>query len=370
MKQIIVMDDELEEAWNNFCQGDYTSEKNKCHNNEDLTPPKCSELYISTKTKISYLNSNIDLDDVFWKIPIIPYHIPQEGIIKKQMKFNSLSSESLQVVTEKLENERKTTKNHIDEYIIHKNKSNTRNTFKDVRKISIGLSKKDITSYKCKKKSAFYNCFVVILRIKYDDTYKEHSVKVFNTGKLQIPGIQDDNNLNKILDLLVNILNPCYRIQNDMCLSYLKDKHQTVLINSNFNCGFYINREKLYETLKFKYNINSAYDPCSYPGIQCEFYYLNNSDNEQNGKQPVDISKTDVTKVSFMIFRTGSVLIVGKCSEYILTIIYNFIKTLLETEFSKIFSDTHNNNDNDNDIVNNETTKNRKIRKKTILMVT
>ena len=51
MKQIIVMDDELEEAWNNFCQGDYTSEKNKCDNNEDLTPPKCSELYISTKTK-------------------------------------------------------------------------------------------------------------------------------------------------------------------------------------------------------------------------------------------------------------------------------------------------------------------------------
>ena len=41
--------------------------------------------------------------------------------------------------------------------------------------------------------------------------------------------------------LLVNILRPF--IGED--LSYIKDKSETVLINSNFNCGFYIDREKL-----------------------------------------------------------------------------------------------------------------------------
>ena len=38
-------------------------------------------------------------------------------------------------------------------------------------------------------------------------------------------------------------------------------------------------------------------------------------------------------KMSFMIFRTGSVLIVGKCSENILYEIYRFIRVILETEY-------------------------------------
>ena len=37
-----------------------------------------------------------------------------------------------------------------------------------------------------------------------------------------------------------------------------------------------------------------------------------------------------------MIFRTGSVLIVGKCNETILNYIYNFIKDLLAKEFLNI----------------------------------
>ncbi len=43
-------------------------------------------------------------------------------------------------------------------------------------------------------------------------------------------------------------------------------------------------------------------------------------------------------ETSFMIFRTGSVLIVGNCTENILMIIYNFIKNLLikECEIIKI----------------------------------
>ena len=43
--------------------------------------------------------------------------------------------------------------------------------YKDVRKINIGIAKKDLTSYRTKVKGAFYNCFVVILRIKFNDIY-------------------------------------------------------------------------------------------------------------------------------------------------------------------------------------------------------
>ena len=41
-------------------------------------------------------------------------------------------------------------------------------------------------------------------------------------------------------------------------------------------------------------------------------------------------------EVSFMIFRTGSILIVGKCNEDILITIYRFICNILESEYSSI----------------------------------
>ena len=42
------------------------------------------------------------------------------------------------------------------------------------------------------------------------------------------------------------------------------------------------------------------------------------------------------TEVSFMIFRTGSCLIVGNCSENILRFIFKFLKKILCDEYSNI----------------------------------
>ena len=53
---------------------------------EDI--PKCSDIYISTQTKIAYLNQAIDLEPIFWNLPVIDYYNPQDGIIKKSMKMN------------------------------------------------------------------------------------------------------------------------------------------------------------------------------------------------------------------------------------------------------------------------------------------
>ena len=61
-------------------------------------------------------------------------------------------------------------------------------------------------------------------------------------------------------------------------LDYKKSSVKTFLINSNFVCGFYINRNKLFDILKYNYNMNSNYDPCSYPGIQCKFYINKKND--------------------------------------------------------------------------------------------
>ncbi len=316
--------------------------------------PKATELYISTKTKISYLNSTVDLKKVFWKIPIIPYALPSNGIIKKQMKFNSLNIEELIDNQERIKKEV-----YCEEFIITSiNNPTGRIKFKDIRKVSIGISKKDIMTYRCKKKSAFYNCFVLILRIKIKDIFKEIHVKVFNTGKLEIPGIQNEEVFELVLDMVLFTLQPYFEIK----LDYIKDSNETVLINSNFNCGYYIIRENLFNILKIKYNIQAIYDPCSYPGVQCKFYY--NPDIEKQTGSPISEENknlySNIIGVSFMIFRTGSVLIVGKCDENVVYIIYNYLIQILIDEYKLICQQ--------NIQIQDKIIKTKKIRKKTIIV--
>ena len=318
--------------------------------------PKASAIYISTKTKIAYMNMPIILKDVFWSIPVIPYARPCNGVIKKQMKFNSTTIEELDFIQSKLTDE-----TYFEEHIITNiNNPTGRIKFKDIRKISIGISKKDIMSYRCKKKSAFYNCFVLIIRMKVAELFKEFHVKVFNTGKLEIPGVQNEITFQLLLKQVTEILQPFIKDK----LGYKDNSEETVLINSNFNCGFFINREELYDILKLKYNIQSIYDPCSYPGIQCKFYY-NPDVGIQSGSQISEENKSiykNIMEVSFMIFRTGSVLIVGKCDENVLMLIYEFLKVVLNNEYKNI---SQKNTENNSNTVKD---KKKKIRKKNIIV--
>jgi len=320
--------------------------------------PKPSEIYISTKTKIAYLNSIINLKQLFWDIPVQPYYKPSDCVVKKQMKFNSFYIEELDFIKEKLKD-----LDYYDEHVITSiNNPTGRIKFKDIRKISIGVSKKDLLSYRCKKKSAFYNCFVLILRMKVNETFKEFHVKVFNTGKIEIPGIQSEVTFQLILKLLLQTLQPFV----SETLEFKDDTSETVLINSNFNCGFFINREILNDILKNKYNIQCIYDPCSYPGIQCKFYY-NEDIDIQNGCIISEENKTkykNVKEVSFMIFRTGSVLIVGKCDESVLIVIYEFLKTIFMNEYNVIAQK----NISLTDIQNLNKDKKKKIRRKNIVV--
>jgi hypothetical protein len=322
--------------------------------------PKSTNIYISTKTKIAYLNMPIDLKTIFWKVPIIPYAQPTNGVIKKQMKFNSTEIEDLNFIQKKLEKEK-----YFEEHIItHIDNPSGRIKFKDIRKISIGISKKDIMSYRCKKKSAFYNCFVLILRLKIDTLFKEFHVKVFNTGKLEIPGIQSEVSFQLILKQVLEIL----QCHIDDKIEFRSNTDETVLINSNFNCGYFINREALYDILKNKYDLQAIYDPCSYPGIQCKFYF-NPDIGIQSGSQISEENKSlflNIKEVSFMIFRTGSVLIVGKCDEEILMQIYEFLKIILFNEFKNICQKNINNQPDQPIIANKD--KKKKIRRKNIII--
>jgi hypothetical protein len=306
--------------------------------------PKCDDLYISTTTKVLFLNQPIEIDNIFWEIPIIDYWKPKSGAIKKQMKIVSQSKEEYEKYTQKLKY-----LNYYNEHVIRRidNPTSRRNKFKDERKITVGMSKKDIMNCRGKVKNAFYNCFALILRFIYNDEFHEIHAKIFNTGKMEIPGILNQELLNNTKIMLLSILRPI--INNELDFVDV-DKECNVLINSNFNCGFYIYREKLYSILRNKYNIESAFDPCSYPGVKCKFYF-NHDYQFDKKKQKGVVTRDDqgqkmselndnkkYTEISFMVFRTGSCLIVGNCTEPILRYVYDYIKTILQTEYNEICS--------------------------------
>ena len=68
---------------------------NEVENNNILKDviPECEDLYISTTTKVLFLNQSIPFQEIFWKIPIIEYWKPEPGVLKKQMKVVSITED-------------------------------------------------------------------------------------------------------------------------------------------------------------------------------------------------------------------------------------------------------------------------------------
>lgn len=365
------------------CASETTSEDDLDETESIVTKPNeftrmpCEDLYISTQTKIFFLNQSfIDVTNIFWKLNVIPYTSQQSGVIKKQMRIVFKDKEEFKEYETRL-----TTIPYYTEKIMKQidNPNARKIKFKDVRKITIGVSKKDIMNCHGKNKNAFINCFAIILRIKHKNHFHEIHVKVFNTGKMAIPGIVDDELLETTKGVLLQILQPSFEqtlqlipaSESALVKKLVKGKKETevndkgvvvkkkshfeyvkpkgnVLINSNFNCGYYIQQEKLKAVLRDKYKLNPSYDPSMYPGVKCKYYYNNTlSAEKQTGvlsesDQNVTLTELDemtqekYTKVSFMIFRTGNCLIVGNCSKEILTFVFEYVKGILMEEYEMI----------------------------------
>ena len=363
----------------------------KCDFSETTSEPTTDEadvddeLHVSTKTKVLHMNQPIDIQTVFWDIPIIDFTAPSEGVVRKQIKVVSKTPEECAELQEKL----KSVPYYKEEIIKQINNPNARRIkFKDERKITIGLSKKDIMHTKKKNKknkaNAFYNCFSMYLRVNYSNMYHEIHVKVFNTGKLEIPGVLDEGILTNVKQILLSLLQP--RLNTKLAFVDIEptagdcetgeggapQQEKNVLINSNFKCGFYINQNKLFQILRSKkYKIEAEYDSDIYPAVKIRYYFNHKHDYDME-KQSGCIEAEDFganvdelcksgkyTKINFMIFRTGSCLVVGGCSERILKFGYTVIKQLLADEYEHIRA-------NYDEVV--VKTKKPKTRKKVVMM--
>jgi hypothetical protein len=198
------------------------------------------------------------------------------------------------------------------------------------------------------------NCFAIIIRFLYKGEFREVHVKVFNTGKLEIPGVPEDEMLDMVRLKVIEYLQPHLTAKS---LDYVRhngeEMDEDVLINSGFHCGFCINQKIFYSILRSqKYGIETSYDSCHYPGIRCKYYYRNylpESHSEQNGRigeddSGIKLNQLEMSKkytcVSFMIFSTGNCLVVGNCSKRVLLHVFEFIKRALNEEYGRIYLPT------------------------------
>lgn len=316
--------------------------------NEIPDMPKCRDLYISTKTKKPFLNieDKIDILTLFWKIPVLEYWIPEEGVVKKQMKVVSKT----ELETAEIEKHKLNEYYCKDKKIIKQAENTNRKTkYKDERKISVGINTKDVMNCRGKDSGgAMYNCIALTIRFKKEDgIFTEIHVKIFNTGKLEIPGILNTNLYERIKVFIIGILSQHFLPH---ILDFRPPTSENVIINSNFYVGFNINRDILHGILRSeKYKIDTIYDSCTYPAVKSKFYFCNTIGfdpvlqrgtilQEDRALKTKDIVKSNkYTKVSFMVFRTGSCLIVGNCTEEILMFVYEFVKKVLTDEYERIY---------------------------------
>jgi hypothetical protein len=352
-------------------------------------------LIISTKSNNAKLNNqggDLDVWRMFWAVRVIPYISQQEGVIKKQIKVQCTSQAELDQLHERLKNVRshKLTKEEgVDGRAQRKAKAEATEThtcyspscrkgnhacyssccirneeqrsFRYVAKLTVGLSSKEVKAHRSKEKNAFFNSFTMIMRVRYQGSFKEIVIKVFNKNVLSLPGMLDDELLNNTLSLIDRVLGDASEIvaPEKPRLAHKPGTISDVMVNSNFWCGFGLDRDKVVMLMRDKFGMETSYDPSNYPGVICRFYEARgeNVDKAAPGICPcnppcstlrigdkraaastIEENANVCVKLTFMLFRTGSVLIVGRCNRTLLGKVHNYISHLLITNRKAIQS--------------------------------
>ena len=191
-----------------------------------------------------------------------------------------------------------------------------------------GFSKKMLRKKRKKtKKKIFYN--QATLHVFHDQ--KIMNVKLFNNGKIQITGLKKEDQGPKLIESLIEYLKDIDVMEED---TYLMN-HKLVLINSDFDLGFEINRDALQREI-IEAGIYSSYEPCIYPGVNIKYFInINNFDgiccceSMCNGKGRAD-GDGRCKKITIAVFKSGKVIITGGQSIEQLETAYYFIQDFID----------------------------------------
>lgn len=195
---------------------------------------------------------------------------------------------------------------------------------------SIKLTKK---KRKKKKKKTFYN--QVTIHVIHNE--KIMNVKVFNNGRVQITGLKKEDQSIEVMEKLLNYFKDLNLLKEDTEMI----DNKIVLINSDFDMGYEINRDQLHRKI-VESNIYSSYEPCIYPGVNIKFFINQNNYEDGicncynicNGKG-CGCGDGDCKKVTIAVFKSGKVIITGGQNRDQIERSYNFITTFINSNKDK-----------------------------------
>ena len=208
-----------------------------------------------------------------------------------------------------------------------------------IRYLSFGseLSKGEITKKikkprKDKEKKFFYN--QITIHIFFE---KIVNVKIFNNGRIQMTGLKNSEQGKEIIKIFLEEVNKLseeykkeiYEVSNPT-FTWIK----TVLINSDFDLHYKVDRESLHRSI-IDEGYYSSFEPCIYPGVNIKYYYNKFKENNGicdcekmcNGKGKDNTCK----KITIAVFNSGKIIITGGNSMEHIEIAYNFIYNFIES---------------------------------------
>ena len=191
---------------------------------------------------------------------------------------------------------------------------------------SVKLTKK---KRKKKSKKTFYN--QVTLHIIHDN--KIMNVKIFNNGRIQITCLKNEGQPLQLINKFLIYLKDLNIVKEETEII----DYEIVLINSDFDMGYEINRDILHRDI-IDSDIYSSYEPCIYPGVNIKFFI--NEDNYEegicscykicNGKGN-GCGDGNCKKVTIAVFKSGKIIITGGQNREQIEKSYNFINKFIDS---------------------------------------
>jgi len=282
--------------------------------------PEPSKLHVSAQSLLYKCNCPVDLG-VFWKIPVGSYNAFKCSVVKKEMKLTSSGQTEYDNIVNVCNQHPDMTVSTIDHYEVD-DKHGGPSTLMHARRVSKGLSRASILVPKKKLSRGFNNCFVLNVRAFVDGMFREFHVKIFNTGVIKAPGAQCPNAFSIVLAFVVQLLQTFIP-----GIEVGAASRAVVMSNSDFSCNYHLDRDALNRLLIRKYGLPSRFDACSnYMGVKSAI----SVDPATGLVVPPECHTSKCVSVTFMVFRTGSALIVGRCDIPVLNAVYKFVSELLQ----------------------------------------
>jgi len=231
--------------------------------------------------------------------------------------------------------------NDFDDVIIGKRYGNRIvNNLINIKKL------KSCKKKKRREKKNFYNQVSLIFRsatlmgldpekLSLKERFKTVNVKLFINGSIQMTGCKHLDNIKKSLEILFEKLKICKAVLDKDMKFITKnfiddpikldikrvDNFKIVMINTNFNIQFQINRERLHQLLK-EIGFDVTFDPIIHACVNIKYQIRNT------------INKT----ISIFVFESGSITIAGSnsCQQVLDT--YNFINKFILNNYSKLLT--------------------------------